>query len=428
MKNKNGLPVIVMIVLLAITGINVKAQDWPQWRGANREGISKETGLNLNWTDKKPALLWTFRQAGVGYSAPVIVGTTLYSQGAADGSDFAFALDTQTGNPKWKQTLGSEFVESRGNGSRGSVTVDGDKLYLIRGGGQIHCLSATDGKIFWQKDFVKDFGGKMMSRWGFSESPLVDGNLVICSPGGSEGAVVALDKNTGAIVWRTKELTDDASHSSAIVAQVDGLRQYILLTAKCVAGVAANDGKLLWKVAVEGGPRGVTAVITTPIFDNNMVYITNGYGVGCIGIKLTRVGNNVKAETVYANTNIINQHGGAVLINGSIYGYSDPPGSSWVCQDMKTGEIVWSARMQETGVGKGSVLGINDKLLLFDMQTGILAVAAASTDGWKEFGRMEIPERTKISTQDNHLWTHPVVANGKLYVKDQDLLFCFDLK
>jgi len=426
MKSKIGFSVITLIIMLVITGINVSAQDWPQWRGANREGVSKETGLNLNWADKKPALLWTFRQAGAGYAAPTIVGTTLYGHGGAEGNDFAFALDTQTGKLKWKQNLGELSVIERGDGPRGSVTVDGDKLYLIRGSGIIHCLAAADGKILWQKDFKKDLNGALMSNWGFSESPLVDGNLVICSPGGAEGTVVALNKNSGSVVWRTKELTDNASHSSAIIAEVDGVRQYILLAAKSVAGVAAKDGKLLWKIPIEG-PR-VVAVIPTPIYLNNMVYVTNGYGVGCFLVKLTRSGEIFNAEKVYSNSIITNQHGGVVQINGYLYGFSDQPSNSWVCQNMKTGEVVWSQRGQDVGVGKGSILGINDRLLLFDMLNGTLAVVAASPDGWKEFGKITIPERTKVTTQDNQLWTHPVVANGKLFVRDHDLLFCFDLK
>ena len=418
---KSGLLSVMMVAILGICTMFANAQDWSQWRGPNREGVAKATGLNLDWSQKKPPLLWTFRQAGAGYSAPTIVGTTLYCQGAAEGNDFAFATDTGTGKLKWKQNLGKQSVIERGDGPRGSVTIDGDKLYLIRGNGQIHCLSAADGKMLWQKDFKDDFGGKIMSQWGYSESPLIDGNLVVCTPGGSQGTMVALDKNTGAVVWVCKEWTDDAGYSSAIIAEVGGIRQYIQQSAKGVAGVAAKDGKLLWKT---DNAAYRTAVIPTPIFNDNMVYVTNGYNGGCMGIRLTKEGNNVKAETVYANRNMDNQHGGVVLINGYLYGFSES--RYWVCQNLKTGEVAW--RERPDGVGKGAVLGVNDRLLLFDMQTGILAVVAASPDGWKEFGKLPIPERTKVTTQDNQLWTHPVVAHGKLYVRDQDLLFCFDLK
>ena len=423
-KNNFVLPLAGLAAWLAVFAMEVNAQDWHQWRGVNREGIVKATGLNLDWTAKKPPLVWTFRQGGSGYSAPTIAGTTLYCQGADDGGDFAFALDTKTGDLKWKQTLGEQYTESRGNGPRGSVTVDGDKLYLIRGGGQIHCLSAADGKILWQKDFKNDFGGKMMSNWGYSESPLVDGSLVICTPGGENGTMAALDKNTGAVVWRTNEWTDPSGYASAIIAEVGEIRQYIQQGDKGVAGISAKDGTLLWKIDYPPTPRRMSAVIPTPIFNNNMVYVTNGYGGGCMGIRLAKTDDVIKAETVYANKDLVNQHGGAVLVNSHIYGFSD--GVGWVCQNFETGETVWRERINE--VFKGAVLAVNDRLLLLNERDGLLTVIAASPDGWKEFGRMTIPERTKITTKDNSVWTHPIVADGKLFMRDHDLMFCFDLK
>ena len=421
-KNKNMPASITFIVMLSTIGINLQAQDWPQWRGAQRDGIYQAAGLNLDWSEKQPALLWTFREAGAGYSAPTVVGTTLYAQGAANGKDFAFALDTETGTIKWKQILGEEHVDAqnRGNGGRGSVTVNGDKLYLIRGGGQIHCLSANDGIVVWERDFKADFGGVLMSNWGFSESPLVDGNMVICSPGGEEATIVALDKNSGELVWRTTELTDKSAYSSPIVSEIYGVRQYIQLTDKSVVGIAAKDGKLLWRVEAPGFR---TAVIPTPITVDNLVYVTQGYNFGCILIKLTKTGDIFETETLYANRNMTNQHGGAVLVNGHVYGYSEAPG--WACQDLMTGENIWNLRSREAG--KGSILAVNDRLILLDMLTGILTVIAASPDGWQEFGTLTIPERTEIQTTDNQIWTHQVVANGKLYLRDHNLLFCFDV-
>ena len=396
------------------------AQDWTQWRGENREGIVKATGLTLDWSSKKPSLQWTFREAGSGYSAPIIVGTTLYCQGADNEKDFAFAVDAQTGKLKWKQLLGDRYTDDRGHGPRGSVTIDGDRLYLIRGGGTIHCLSAADGKMVWQKDFSQDFSGKLMSGWGFSESPLVDGDMVICSPGGSEGMMVALNKNTGEMIWRSKEWTDNASYASAIIVEVDGLRQYVQQSGKGVGGVSAKDGKLLWRIE---GDNYRTAIIPSPICQGNMVYVTAGYGSGCLLIKLTREGEGINAEKVYANKNMVNQHGGVVLKDDHVYGFTD--GLGFTCQNFTTGELVWREKISE--VVKGSVLAVNDRLLLMNERDGLLAVVAASPDGWKEFGRMEFPERTLISTQDNMVWTHPVIANGKLYVRDHDLLFCYDL-
>ena len=423
MNTKNKVKsLLIMMTLLAISGMELKAQDWSQWRGSDRSDVSKETGLNLDWSTKKPALSWTFRESGIGYSSPTVVGTTLYCQGATDGEGFAFALDTKTGKLIWKQELGTENVPDRESCPRGSVTVDGANLYLIRGIGQIHCLSAADGKVLWQKDFSSDFNGKQMSRWGYSESPLVDGNLVICTPGGTDGTLVALDKKTGAIVWRTTEWTDEAGYSSPLVAEVDGIRQYIQQSAKGVAGISAKDGKLLWREEIPGYR---TAVIPTPIYSDHLVYVTAGYNAGCTCIRLAREGDGIKSETVYANKNLGNQHGGVVLMNNHIYGHSDNAG--WVCQDLKTGERAWSQRNKD-GVDRGSVLGIDNHLLLVDERSGTVAVAEASAEGWKEVGRMEFPERTKIQTTDNMVWTHPIISNGNLYLRDHDLLFCFNLK
>ena len=412
---------MMMVAMLHIFGLESKAQDWPQWRGLDREGVFQKSGLNLDWAEKKPPLTWVFRQAGLGYSSPTIVGTTLYCQGAVEKEGFAFALDTKTGQLKWKQDLGPEIVPDRENCPRGSITVDGDKLYLIRGIGQIHCLSAVDGKELWQKDFIKDFDGKLMSRWGFSESPLIDGDLVICTPGGVDGTMVALDKNTGNLVWRTKEWTDNAGYSSPIVAEVDGIRQYIQQSAKAVAGVSAKDGKILWKIDM---PAYRTAVIPTPIYNDHLVYVTSGYNAGCTAIQLTKEGDGVKADTVYANKNMVNQHGGVVLMNGHIYGHSDNAG--WVCQNLKTGERIWGQR-NRNGVDRGVTLGVDEHLILLDERSGAVAVVAASPEGWKELGRMEFPERTEIRTVDNMLWTHPCIADNKLFLRDHDLLFCFDL-
>ena len=406
--------------MMVIIGMKLFAQNWPQWRGTNRDGISRETGLNLNWSAKKPAVAWIFRQAGLGYTSPTVSGTTLYCQGAYNNTGFAFALDTHTGILKWKQELGSENVGGRENAPRGSITIDGDRLYLIRGIGQIHCLSATDGNVIWTKDFATDFNGKLMSDWGYSESPLVDGNLVICTPGGTNGTIIALNKNTGDMEWRVTDLKSDAGYSSAILAIVDGVKQYIQSTSTSVVGISI-DGKLLWKVDI---PSFRSSVIPTPVYQNNMVYATSGYNAGCVGIKLTKSGDTFKADTVYTNRNMVNHHGGVVLMNGHIYGYSDPSG--WVCQNFQTGETVWSHRNSE--VTKGSVIAVKDCLILLNERNGMMTIIAASPDGWQEFGRLDFPERTQIETTDNAVWTHPVIANGRLYLRDHDMLFCFDLK
>jgi len=392
--------------------------DWHRWRGANQDGIVQDAGLNLNWAAKKPALKWVFRNAGAGFSGPTVVGTTLYLSGAAEGEDFAFALDTRTGKVKWMQSLGEQFLNSYGDGPRGTITVDEGRLYLVRGGGKIHCLSAVDGKMVWQKDL----NGSLMGSWGYSESPLVEGDIVICTPGGKGGTMVALNKLTGATVWRTGEWTDDAAYSSPVFAVVDGVKQFIQQSNKGVAGVRADDGKLLWRIIVPGYS---TAVVPTPVYHDNMVYVTAGYSAGCAGIRLSKKGETFHAEMVYNNKTMVNHHGGVVLVGGHIYGFSDSPG--WTCQNFRTGEAVWNTGRTRGAIGKGAILAANDRLILLEERSGAMVVIAASPDGWKEYGRMELPERTKLESMNNMVWAHPVIANGTLYIRDQDLLFAFNL-
>ncbi|MCL2074540.1 MAG: PQQ-binding-like beta-propeller repeat protein [Marinilabiliaceae bacterium] len=422
---KFSINLMVVALILIFSYMESAAQEWTQWRGENRTCIQNEKGLNLDWASKKPAVLWVYRDAGMGYSSPVIADNTLYMSGAADGKDFAYALDAKTGDLKWKQTLGEQYEQDRGDGPRGTMTLDKGTLYLIRGAGQVHALSAADGKILWQADLVNDFGGKIMSQWGYSESPLIDGDLLICTPGGAQGTLIALDKNSGKLVWACKEWTDEAGYSSPIVAEIYGVRQYIQQSNKGVAGVAAKDGKLLWRIEGDGYR---TAVIPTPIYHENVVYVTAGYGAGCTAVKLTKDGDKFKTEIVYQNKNMVNHHGGVVLMNGHIYGFCDQSG--WKCQNLSTGESIWNTgRTGETaGIGKGAILGVNDRILLLEEKSGLMVIAAASPDGWKEFGKMEIPERSQIETKDKMVWTHPVIVNGKLYLRDQDLLFCIDLK
>jgi outer membrane protein assembly factor BamB len=418
---------LLLVLSLIFSGCSnsTNNEDWSRWRGPHIDGIVKAKDLNLDWSEEIPTLAWVFREAGSGYSSPSIVGHTLYCQGGADGNDFAFALDTRTGELIWKQILGEEFIDEFGNGPRGTITVDDDKLYLIRACGKIHCLSAIDGQMLWQRDFVDEFGGKTSSphNWGFSESPLVDGNLVICTPGGEQGTMAALNKRTGEVVWRSLEWTDLSGYSSPIVATIDGVRQYIQQSIKGVAGVRASDGKLLWKVENEDYK---IAVIPTPIYHNNTVYVTGGYGAGCTFIRLTKNGDSFDTEVVYQNRNMAAGSGNVVLIDGHIYGSSEFSG--WTCQNMETGEQVWSTGRTKdvTDVRGGAILAVNDRLFLYDIN-GLLVIIEPTTEGWNELGRMQLPERTEIQTSANLVHAIPVVANGKLYLRDHDLLFCYEL-
>jgi outer membrane protein assembly factor BamB len=396
------------------------AADWPQWRGPDRTDISKETGLLKSWPEGGPKLLWTNDDAGLGYSGPAIVGERLYTMGGREEQEYVYALDVKTGKQVWASKLEPLFKNNWGGGPRSTPTVDGDRLYVLGPGSELACLAADDGKILWSKNLLKDLHGQLMSGWGFAESPLVDGEHLICSPGGQEGTLAALDKKTGAVLWRSQDVTDPAAYSSAVAAEVGGVRQYVQLTGKSVLGVAADDGRLLWRV--EQPYR--TAVIPTPIFHDNYVYTTAGYGAGCNLLKLSAEGNKgTKEEEVYSNKNMENKHGGVVLVDGHIYGWTDHGGGAWICQDAKTGDVVWQSKK----LGRGSVTCADGLLYCYSERDGTCVLIEASPEGWKEKGRFAIPEQSSIRSPSGGVWTHPVVANGRLYLRDQNLLFCYDI-
>jgi outer membrane protein assembly factor BamB len=275
------------------------------------------------------------------------------------------------------------------------------------------CLATADGKELWRKDYVKDFGGAGPT-WGFAESALLDGERVVVTPGGADGPMVALDKQTGALLWRSKGFTDAPHYSTSVIAEIGGARQYIQLTPKSVVGIAAADGKLLWRAP----RRGEVAVIPSPIYRDGLVYVTSGYGSGCNLFKVTAADGRFSAEQVYANHVMVNHHGGVILIGNYLYGYSE--GKGWTCQDFETGEAKW----QEKKFPKGSLVYADGRLYLRQEDNqGTLALIEASPQGYREHGRFNQPGRSSLKS-----WPHPVIAGAKLYLRDQDLLLCYDVK
>lgn len=387
--------------------------DWPQWLGPNRDGKSDETGLIKEVSTNGPPLLWKSRDLGRGYSGVSLVGDRIFTMGDGAESCNVLALDRADGKLVWSTKMGRPGGGGGYPGPRCTPTVDGNSVFALSQHGDLLSVEAATGKEQWRKNLSKDFAGQMMSGWGYSESPLVDGDKLLCTPGGSKGTVVALNKKSGEVLWRSKELTDSAAYASLVIAEFGGVRQYVVFTDASVAGVAAADGRLLWKAP----RRGRTAVIPTPIVSENFVYVTSGYGVGCSLLKISKNGDGFTAEQVYENKNMANHHGGVVLLDGHLYGHND---REWVCQNLKTGEIIWRDR----GVGKGSVLYADGHLYTrSESGKGRIALVEATPTGYKEKGRFEQPDRS-----DKNSWPHPVIAGGRLYIRDQDLLLCYDVK
>jgi outer membrane protein assembly factor BamB len=412
MSSPAQLLVPVLALTLAAFASRAVAADWPQWRGPDRTDVSKETGLLKSWPAGGPKRVWLYEQAGSGYSGPAIANGKFFTLGTRDGSEVLLTLDANTGKELWVAKLGAVLDNDWGNGPRGTPSVDGDRVYAISGPGNVVCASVADGNVLWQVAMA-DLGGKR-PNWGYTESPLVDGDVVLCTPGGAKGAVAALDKLTGKVKWQSKDFKDPAHYSSIVPARINGTAQYVQRTEKSVVGLAAADGKVLWRTDFAGR----TAVIPTPIVRGNEVYVSAGYGSGC---KMVRIGANNEVTVVYENKVMKNHHGGVILVGDHLYGHAEP---GWACQDFKTGAEVWNHR----DFGKGAVGCADGMLYCVEEATGNVVLVEASPKGWKESGRFKLDPQTKIRSSRGKIWTHPVISHGKLYLRDQDIIYCFDVK
>ena len=405
--------VLTGLTFLRMTPTSAVAADWPQWQGPDRTNISRETGLLKSWPKGGPALVWKVKGLGGGYSTPSIVGGRIFGMSYRGDDEVVWALDAKTAKELWSTRIAKATRVQYGEGSRATPTVDGDVLYTLGVAGDLVCLEVATGKERWHRYLEKDFGGNRPG-WGYSESPLVDGSKVVCTPGGARGAVVALDKKTGEIVWQCQEFKDGAAYASLVVAEVNGVRQYVQMTHQSVSGVAANDGRLLWRF-----PRnGPTAAVPTPVVQGNLVHATSGYGAGCHLIQVVPSGGGLKPEQVYADHNMTNHHGGVVLVGDYIYGFSDSKG--WVCQHFKTGEMVWNDKGK---LGKGSITYADGNFYCRTEGSGTVALVEATPSEYVEKGRFDQPDRSP-----QNAWPHPVVSGGRLYLRDQDVLLCYNVK
>ncbi len=389
------------------------AADWPTFRGADRKDISTETGLLKQWPEDGPKKIWTSDKGGLGYAGFSVAGGIFYTMGARDGGEFLLAFDAATGKEKWSTLMGDLLKNNWGDGPRGTPTVDGDRVFALSAQGDLVCANVKNGAVLW-KVKMSDFGGNTPG-WGYAESVLVDGDKVICTPGGSQGTLLALERESGKKIWQSAGWDDPPQYASVIVAEHAGIRQYIQLTMKHAGGVDATTGKAVWLSDWSGR----TAVIPTPIFKDGKVYVTSGYGVGC---KLIDLGPIHSPEDAWSNQNMVNHHGGVILVGDCLYGYSDKGG--WTCQDWKTGDVKWS----EKKLGKGAIHCADGMLYLLEESSGTVVLIKASPEGWKEHGRFRMEPQTAQRKPQGKIWTHPVVSHGKLYLRDQEFISCYDVK
>jgi outer membrane protein assembly factor BamB len=404
--------------------------DWPQWRGLNRDGISKETGLLKTWPKDGPKLLWTFEEAGLGYSNFSVVGNHLYTMGAQDtdngDKEFVLAIDTTTGKEIWRRPIGVYYRNNWGGGPRSTPTVDGDRLYALGANGDLVCLERATGKPVWQKNFRTDFNGAV-GGWGYCESVLIDGDHLIATPGGNDGAIVALNKKTGDVVWRATDVKDAAEYVSLVVLEVGGVRHYVTMFKSGTVAVRAKDGKRLWSDPLGG--NGV-AVIPTPIAEGNQVYVTSSYNGTSGLLKVTGGPDEFKVEKVYDSSRLLkNHHGGVVKVDAHLYGHSALERGFWVCLDLQTGKEKWRKESNaKESVDKGSISYADGSLYCLGERTGTCVKIAASPEGWNEEGRLVIPKQDTRRSASGGIWPHPVIARGKLFLRDQNYIFCYDVR
>lgn len=413
--------VVAVLFLPAALNAAKKASvaEWPQWRGPNRDGISPETDLLDKWPDNGPPLAWKTTGLGDGFSSVAVVEGKVFTLGRKDGKEQLVAVDS-SGKILWAAPTGGR------DSPNGTPTVDGNRVYAVGHQGDLICADISDGRVIWHKNFGSDFGGKMMSGWGFSESPLIDGDRLVCTPGANDAMIVALDKQTGETIWKASmppdvgpRGKDGAAYSSIVISNGAGVKQYVQLVGRGVIGVRADDGKMLWGYNAVAND---TANIPTPIVHDDYVFCSSGYGTGAALLRLTKKRDAVNASQKYfLPANVMqNHHGGMVLVGEYVYcGHGHNQGFP-LCINMRTGKVAW-----QPGRGPGqesAAIAYADGNLYFRYQNGVMALIEATPKSYKLKSTFELPGTGQPS------WPHPVIAEGHLYVRDQDQLLVYDIR
>ncbi len=399
---------VVVSLTAAGAGAGVGADEWPQWRGANRDGISTERGLLKAWPAGGPPLTWQARGAGAGYSSFAAAHGRLYTLGARGDREYVLAFDAATGKKVWEADHGRRFSNDKGDGPRATPTVDGDRIYAFGASGDLSAIDAASGKILWNVNVLRQFNGHNIT-WGLSESPLVLSDRVLVQAGGRGAAIVALKKTDGSPIWKSE--SDEAGYSSAVLHEIGGVRQAIFFTGQRALGLDVNDGRLLWSYDRVANR---TANIATPIVRGNRVFLSSDYGTGAALLEFSAGNGGVRAREIYFTNEMRNHHATSVLIGDHLYGFSGPILTAMRFDD---GTVAWRNR----SVGKGSLVFADDRLYLFS-EGGVVALAEASPQGYVEHGRFS------LRTGGLPTWSHPIVANGHLYLRDQDTIYAYKVR
>lgn len=416
----------VAIALLTLPAIAADA-DWAQWRGPHRDGHAAPQKLLQRWPAGGPNIKWECRDLGVGYSGISVRGDRLYTMGADESSSAVICIDAAQGKPLWRTPISrvgveDDYAQGWGGGPRSTPTIDGEHVYALSDVGVLACLNAASGDLVWSVDFVERYGSAI-PKWGFSESVLVDGDRVVATPGG-ENFMVAFDKQTGEQVWSSSDYDDGAQYVSIIKHSVGDVTFYVTASKTGLVAFDVDSGQRLFSDPATGN---VTAVIPTPIVSENLLYHTSDYGAGNVLLKLTAEGGKLQAEQQYhlSAKSMQNHHGGVVLFEGVIYGSSKVSGGVWMAQDLETGDDLWMERMRPNR--SGAIALADGRLYCYNDVDATLQLVEPSREAFKPVGELTLPETTDIDRGRGAIWAHPVIAGGTLYLRDQDLIFAYDI-
>jgi outer membrane protein assembly factor BamB len=401
---------------VAVPGaLALAAADWPRFNGPNRDNRSSETGLLKSWPEGGPKLLWASPvDLGGGFSSVSVANGTIYTTGIVDRQEHLFALDL-VGKLKWKKPYGPGWTRSHG-GARSTPTIYDGRAYVFSGSGRAVCFDAADGELKWAIDTFKTFGGRNIS-WGVAESPLVFDDKMICTPGGKDASVVALDRKTGATTWTTKGLSDRAAYCSPLLIDEPERRLIVTVLSHHIVGIAPDDGKVLWQHPYHGQ---CAAHPNTPIYHEGSVYVTSGYNEGGVKLKLSADGTRIETPPAWTDKTLDTHHGGVVLVDGYLYGSSwrGNNNGNWVCVDWKTGKPTYDTHWRN----KGSITFADGMLYCYEERGGTVALVKATPE------KFDIVSTFSITRGSGRHWAHPVICDGRLYIRHGAALMAFDVK
>ena len=411
-----------LCVLFLISAVAFAQEpNWNQFRGPNSDNHAFSTGIAKSWPEGGPKLLWKINTVGVGYSHLCFYGDTMYTLGDHGEQCYLIAMNRADGKELWKTPFAKSGFSggNQGIGPFATPACDGETVYVLGQHGDFAAFNAKDGKILWNKNIIEAFGAQGFGRgggraWGYSMSPVLDGDKVLLAVGGDAGTLAAFDK-TGKVLWRSAEIKEPASYTSVVPATIGGVKQYVLLTGATLAGISPTDGKVLWGAKFPGR----TAVCADPAISGDAIMASCSYNVGAFFYRITKEDNDFKAVDFDGErTELQCHHGGIVTVGDHFYLMTN--NQQVVCIEAKTGKTVWENR----GVGKGSLTYVDGTLILrSERGDGTIAMIEATPTGYKELGRFNQPDRS-----DKSSWSYPVIVDGKMYIRDQGLLLCYDLK